>query len=184
MCMCLSVAHGANNARSSLGVFKVMQTLHASGSVPLMVELGYPWRLAAAFGMMLGSLFLGFRLTPVSGVAIQPFVNTLISTLEFLISLKGSIIIDKAYFTLLAGLCCCWHWCHVAAIVQLSMSCVASNLVPTGATLASICFAKAARATSYLVVSPRVFPAHLHCGAHLQSRPENHAAKPVWLIYL
>ena len=95
VCVCLSVAHGANNARSSLGVFKVMQTLHASGSVPLMVQLGFPWRLAVAFGMMLGSLLLGFRLTPVAGVALtSSSQRPLLNTLDTLKSWPVTLLID------------------------------------------------------------------------------------------
>ena len=65
--MCLSVAHGANNARTSLGVFSMMLAVHRSNTVTETVPLGFAWRLLFAAGMGLGTLLLGFRLTSVSG---------------------------------------------------------------------------------------------------------------------
>ena len=67
--MCLSIAHGANNARTSVGVFAMMLAVHNTGAVPETVELMWAWRVMPAVGMSLGTLLLGFRLTPVSGEA-------------------------------------------------------------------------------------------------------------------
>lgn len=69
VCMCLSVAHGANNARTCVGVLATMLALHNTGVVTETVELKWAWRIMPAIGMTLGTLFLGFRLTPVSGEA-------------------------------------------------------------------------------------------------------------------
>ena len=69
--MCLSVAHGANNARSSVGVFAMMMALHSNGAVSKAVQLNWVSRIMPAVGMTLGTLFLGFRLTPVSGEAAE-----------------------------------------------------------------------------------------------------------------
>ena len=66
--MCLSVAYGANNARTSLGAFAMMQAIHRSSTVPETVHLDYTWRFVFAVGMALGTLLLGFRLTPVTGM--------------------------------------------------------------------------------------------------------------------
>lgn len=68
--MCLSVAHGANNARTSLGVFTAMLAIHRSSTVTETVPLGFAWRLLFAAGMGLGTLVLGFRLTPVTGAPV------------------------------------------------------------------------------------------------------------------
>ena len=65
--MCLSVAHGANNARTCVGVLANMLALHHTGVVTETVELKWAWRIMPAIGMTVGTLFLGFRLTPVSG---------------------------------------------------------------------------------------------------------------------
>lgn len=65
--MLLSVAHGANNARSSVGVFTMMLALHQSGVITETVQIQFKWRVVHAVGMTLGTLFLGFRLAPVAG---------------------------------------------------------------------------------------------------------------------
>lgn len=71
VCMCLSVAHGANNARTSVGVFSMMLAVHNTRLVPETIQLKWAWRIMPAVGMTLGTLFLGFRLTPVAGEASQ-----------------------------------------------------------------------------------------------------------------
>ena len=69
VCMCLAAAHGANNARTSVGMLAIMLAVHNTGAVAETVELPWAWRIMAAVGMTLGTLLLGFRLTPVSGEA-------------------------------------------------------------------------------------------------------------------
>ncbi len=68
-CLFLSVAHGANNARTSLGVFTMMRALHTSGEVHETASPTWHWRLMAAAGMALGTLLFGFRLVPVSSTS-------------------------------------------------------------------------------------------------------------------
>ena len=65
--MFLSVAHGANNARSSVGVFTMMLALHESGVITETVQIQFVWRVLHAAGMTIGTVFLGFRLAPVAG---------------------------------------------------------------------------------------------------------------------
>ena len=65
--MCLSIAHGANNASTSVGVFHMMKALHATGVVSNTVDLGFSWRLKAGAAMTMGSIMLGSRMAPVTG---------------------------------------------------------------------------------------------------------------------
>lgn len=65
--MCLSVAHGANNARTSAGVLTLMADLYSSSAVSAAVNIGFSGRIMGAVGMALGSLLCGFQLAPVSG---------------------------------------------------------------------------------------------------------------------
>ena len=64
--MCLSVAHGANNARTSVGVLLFMADLYHS-DVSTAVNIGFGGCIVGAVGMALGSLLCGFQLAPVSG---------------------------------------------------------------------------------------------------------------------
>ncbi len=77
--MCLSVAHGANNARTSVGVLVFMSDLYHSGAVSAAVNIGFGGRIVGAIGMALGSLLCGFQLAPVSGEMISwlNFISTI-----------------------------------------------------------------------------------------------------------
>lgn len=76
--MFLSITHGANNARSCVGVFTMMLALHESGVITETVQIHFVWRVMHAVGMTIGTVFLGFRLAPVAGEPAlpQPQPNT------------------------------------------------------------------------------------------------------------
>lgn len=63
----LSVAHGANNARTSVGVLTLMRDLQSTGVVTATVHIGFTSRGFGAVGMALGTLLWGFRLAPITG---------------------------------------------------------------------------------------------------------------------
>lgn len=52
----------------------MMLAVHSTRLVPETVQLKWAWRIMPAVGMTLGTLLLGFRLTPVSGEAPQSTV--------------------------------------------------------------------------------------------------------------
>ncbi|KAL0050078.1 hypothetical protein WJX82_004015 [Trebouxia sp. C0006] len=101
-CLCLSVAHGANNARTSVGVLLFMADLYHSGAVSTAVNIGFGGRIVGAVAMALGSLLCGFQLAPVSGVQLAkmtPFRSAVVMaytavsiTILSLLQLKGGVI--------------------------------------------------------------------------------------------
>ena len=61
------MAYGANNARTSVGVYALMHSIYASGSVSQFASISLQLRCLGAVAMGLGTLFCGFKLVPVTG---------------------------------------------------------------------------------------------------------------------
>lgn len=66
--MVVSIAYGANNARTSVGVYALMHSIYKSGKVAHYAQISWQLRCMGAVGMGLGTLFCGFRLVPVTGM--------------------------------------------------------------------------------------------------------------------
>lgn len=65
--MFMSMAYGANNARTSVGVYALMHSIYVSHTVTQHASISLQLRCIGAVGMGLGTLFCGFRLVPVTG---------------------------------------------------------------------------------------------------------------------
>lgn len=65
--MIVSMAYGANNARTSVGVYALMHAIYRSGTVTQYASISLQLRCMGAVGMGLGTLLCGFRLVPVTG---------------------------------------------------------------------------------------------------------------------
>lgn len=65
--MLVSMAYGANNARTSVGVYALMYSIYSTGTVEQYASISITLRCMGAVGMGLGTLFCGFRLAPVTG---------------------------------------------------------------------------------------------------------------------
>ena len=66
-CLVVSIAYGANNARTSVGVYALMHSIYTSGKVTQYAQISWQLRCLGAVGMGLGTILCGFRLVPVTG---------------------------------------------------------------------------------------------------------------------
>lgn len=68
-CTIISIAYGANNARTSVGMFTLMYHIHSTGTVTGTAPISTALRGVGAVGMSLGTLLCGYRLAPVTGMS-------------------------------------------------------------------------------------------------------------------
>ncbi|KAL0050688.1 hypothetical protein WJX82_005191 [Trebouxia sp. C0006] len=101
-CTIISIAYGANNARTSVGMFTLMYHIHSTGTVTGTAPISTALRGVGAVGMSLGTLLCGYRLAPVTGAQIakltpfRSYVVTLMTALSLtimsLLKFKGGTI--------------------------------------------------------------------------------------------
>ncbi len=68
-CTIISIAYGANNARTSVGMYTLMYHIHSTGIVTEVAPISVALRAVGAVGMSLGTLLCGYRLAPVTGMS-------------------------------------------------------------------------------------------------------------------
>ncbi|DBA68444.1 TPA: hypothetical protein ACH3X2_013739 [Trebouxia sp. C0005] len=68
LCAFLSLAYGANNAHKNFAILAMLRSLHSSGVVPASASLGISLRCVMSLGAAIGTLLLGKRLAPITGV--------------------------------------------------------------------------------------------------------------------
>ncbi|KAL0049121.1 hypothetical protein WJX82_007032 [Trebouxia sp. C0006] len=102
LCAFLSLAYGANNAHTSFAILATLRSLHSSGVVPESANLGIWLRCVSALGAAIGTLLLGQRLAPITGVGMAkmtPFRSYIVTStvaaetaLLGTVQLKGGVI--------------------------------------------------------------------------------------------
>jgi len=63
----LSMAYGAYNAHTSMGILAMLRLIHSSGNVPATANMDLLLLCVSTAAMAVGSMLLGKRLVPVTG---------------------------------------------------------------------------------------------------------------------